>query len=356
MDEDEERKVPVVRLGSEESPVRAAPVRLDVPREQAVVSQRLEPPARANFESRTHQPGIEALIEIEPPDPDFLEQDWGKHSSHHRPIPWGWFILIALILAGAVIWSLFGVKEAEVKAEQLKVTTGSVLGDEAREELEAGKLVDRIETVTRQFFDATSVEAMTRLVRHPERVRPLMDRYYQGKPIPAKPIKRAKLLQPLTIQNRANFWMSTAEFPDRSTRTLVIEILEGGEPRIDWETLVHYQPMKWDDFATVRPAGISMDFRVYVEQDNFFSHEFADPSRWKSFRLTAPDSDETLFGYAKIDEATNQALAKLLTRNRGRKTSVIVRVTIPEGLQSRRGVVIEKLLNPGWLYVNPPEA
>lgn len=355
-DHEEPEEAPVIRLESDTTSQRAKPVRLSVSPELANASQRLELPGREESVSRTHQPGIEALIETEAANPDFLEQDWGKHSTHQRAIPWGWFALIGLILAGGVIWSLSGVKDAEIKADQIRIATETVLGDEAKEELEASKLVDGIETTIRSFFQATSVESLARLVRDPERVRPLMDHHYQGKLVPTTRVVRIKPLQPLTLDNRANFWMTTVELADLPNRNLVIEILDTGEPRIDWETLVCYQPMKWDSFAADRPAGSSLDFRVHLEQDSFFSHEFADSTRWHCFRLTAPDSEETLFGYAKANGETARALLNLLNQNQGRKTSAILRVSIPEGIQSRRGVVIEKLLSPRWLYINPPEA
>jgi hypothetical protein len=114
--------------------------------------------------------------------------------------------------------------------------------------------------------------------------------------------------------------------------------------------------MPWDEFALKRPAGTSLDFRVYVERDMFFSHEFADSRRWLCFRLTALDSEETLFGYAAADSGEARKMLDLLEENGGRKSSMILRLAIPEGLQSRRGVVIEKVINSRWIYLDPPES
>jgi hypothetical protein len=113
--------------------------------------------------------------------------------------------------------------------------------------------------------------------------------------------------------------------------------------------------MAWDEFVRERPAGHSMDFRVYVERDHFFSHEFADPNRWACFRLTALDSEETLFGYISTDSAELPKLAGLLDGGGGTRASVVLRLHIPEGLASRRGVVIEKLIAPRWIYLDPPD-
>ncbi len=354
VDDTPEPEVAVIRLESDETRQRAKPVRLGVPETETGVSQRLDVPAREEYETRTHQPGIEALIENEAVDPNFLEQDWGSESTRHKSTPWGWFVLIGLILASGAIWSLSGVKKSEVKAAEIRVAADTSIDQEAKEELEASQLIDRMEAVTRKFFATTSVDALARLSRHPERVRPLMESYYGGKPIPPQQLTRPPLLQPLTMDNRANFWMGSVDLADKTKRNLIIEILGDGEPRIDWETLVCYQPMKWDTFATERPAGKSMDFRVSMERDNFFSHEFADATQWNCFRLTALNSDETLFGYTKVGDEISNSLLALIQQNRGRRTAVILRLNIPEGIQSRRGVVIEKMLSPRWLYINPP--
>ena len=138
-------------------------------------------PVHEDFEIRTHQPGIDSLIEPLVANPDEMEQDWGSDPTRHRNIPWGWFALMGILLAGSAIWSLKQVKEADAIADEIVFSTESVLKTDAEEDIEAGQLIDRIEAVTRKFFKATSTGELARHVRHPERVKPLMDRYYAGK-------------------------------------------------------------------------------------------------------------------------------------------------------------------------------
>ena len=354
VDDRADPKVPIIRLDSGKTELRDPPMRLEAPT-AAIVSQRLEVSERDEYGARTHEPGVEALIETDATNPDFLEHDWGKDSNYQKAIPWGWFVLLGLIIGGAITWSLTGVQEAEVQAGKIRIATQSVLGNEAQEEMEAAQLIDRIDTIIRKFFDTTSIDGLVPMVRHAERVRPLMEQYYAGKPIPLSRVTRTNLFQPITLDNQSNFWMANVVLADRSNRNVILEILDTGEPRIDWETLVCYQPMRWDSFATTRPAGVSLDFRVYLEPDHFFSHEFADATHWNCYRLTALHSDETLFGYAKTDGEVSKYLGELLSRNQQRKISVTVRLVIPEGVQSRRGVIIEELLSPRWLYVLPPK-
>jgi hypothetical protein len=355
VDEAEEKLAPVYRLESDDPTSQVKPVRLEASPKEAKISQRLEVPVRENVEIRTHQPGIDVLIDNTAANPDVLEQEWGKDSTQHQPIAWGWFFLIAGILAGAIIWSLTRVEESDIKAREIRVTTETVLGEDEKEQLEASKLIDQIDGMIKKFFNATSVDEAARFVRHPARVRPLMLDYYGGERIPENRHLKTKLLQPVTLDNRADFYMTSVELANHLKRVVIVEVDAKGEPRIDWETLICYQPMKWDDFVTRRPVGKSLDFRVYIEQDHFFSHEFTNSERWNCFRLTALDSEETIFGYTQVDEQVTQDILIALQENQGKKASVIIRVNIPEGLQSRRGVVIEKLINKRWLYVDPPE-
>lgn len=345
----------VIRLGTQKIGQKDPLPRLEVSPEDLKPSVRLNPPAIEVPEIRTHQPGIEALIESAAPAFVPLEQEWGEESEASRSIPWGWFALIGLVLATAVIWSLIGVKEAEVQAQKLEVSTESILGHEEQEELEASQLIEKIEARVHQFISAKSVDALAPLVRHPERVLPLMKDHYQSKPFAARSVARIRQLQPLTLDDRAAFWMVSASLTNGLNQDLVLEIENSGEPKVDWETSVCYQPMPWDQFVEERPSGVSLDFRVYIENDNFFSHEFSDSNRWDCFRLTALNGSEALFGYAAAGGELAQELRGLTEQNRGQRVTIIVRLLVPEGIQSRRGVIIEKILAPRWIYLDPPE-
>lgn len=331
---------PVVRLGKQTS--KEAP-------------SRLEMTSREELELRTHQPGIEVLIEPDAYNPDLAEQAWGETPDKRHPVPWAWFLLLGLAVITAVVWSLVNLKESEVVAHSIRDETKSKLASEEVEETEAHELIERIEDTLRIYFETSSVDLLARLVRHPERVKPLMRDHYARQPLVASPMKSLRSLQPLTLDHQGNFWIGSVMLADDRSVNLVMEIGRDGQPRIDWETQVCYQPMLWDDFARQRPADKSMDFRVYAERDNFHSHEFADSENWLSFRLTTLDAEETLFGYVSVgSEAANQLL-EITQRNPNVRNSMILRLSIPHGLHSRRGVVIEKVICSRWLYLDSPD-
>ena len=343
---------PRIRLTNRETAWKTnegKPIRLDPP-----APLRLQLPATQGEELRTHQPDIDAIIEPNASNPDLVEENWGATSSRRHPIPWGWFALIGLLITWAVVWSLTRVQKADVQADQIRSTTACTLLNEEKEDQQAAQAIDRINATLRAYFNATTVDALTPLVRHPARVAALMRQYYADKPVFSSRLKSIQLFRPLTLNNSANFWMITVLLANGQTHNLIVEIPLAGQARIDWETLVCYQPIPWDEFATQRPTGASLDFRVYVEADNFYSHEFNNDAHWRCFRLTAADSTETLFGYAPVGSDLAQALLQQINANDKHKASLILRLTIPERLQSRRGVVIEKLLSDQWLFLESP--
>jgi len=285
-----------------------------------------------------------------------LEEYWGENSTVRNPIPWGWFALIGLTIAGAVLWALTRVQDAGVQAVQIRSATASTLIEDAKEELAARQLIDRIHQTLADFFKASSVEALVPLVRQADRIAPLMHRYYAARPLVVNRLKSVSLLEPFTLDDYANFWLASVVLADHSTTEVIVETMESGEARIDWETAVSYQPMKWDDFIAQRPTGSSMDFRLIAEPDNYYNHEFRDFKRWKCFRLTATGSEQSLYGYAPAGSTAAQDLQRQIDHNGGNKAALILRLRYSPGQQSPNAVVIEKLLSPRWIYVVPPAA
>jgi len=345
----------VVRLENPETGHKSAcgePVRL-VPPGANEEPSRLELPSREEMDMRTFQPGIDVLIDDAAASPESSEDEWGNMAKQ-RPLPWGWFVLIGLVIAGALGWSLVHLKDAEPYVGRIRTDTESVLATEVREEKQARELVDRIESALKRYFTTVTVEALARHSRHSQRVLPLIRAYYSGNPLRVNPIKSIRALQPVTLDKRADFWIASVTLCDGKKSNLIIELDSAGNPLIDWETLVCFQPMPWDQFAHDRPVASSMDFRVYAEADTFFSHEFSDKNGWLCFRLTALESEQSMFGYVIADSAEGRAMLDVIQKSCNGRASVILRLGIPERLQSPQGVVIEKMLSNRWIYLDPP--
>lgn len=360
VDEDVEESTPVIRLGNREvrGPQPQIPMlRLDPePRHEPEVSRRLDLPDKEEIELRSFQPGIDVLIEPEKAETEQPEEQWGSATENRYPIPWGWFVLIALMIAGAVAWSVFRVNESDVEVAKVRRESQDVLVDEEAEEREATRLVSKIESTVHEFFEVRTAEALLPFCRQRGRVEPLVREYYRSRPVLMGSVRAIRSLQPLTIANRGSFWAASVLLQPGGMKNLLLEVSESGEILVDWETLVCYQPMPWDDFVSNRPAGRSLDFRVYAEPDSFHSHEFSNSDQWDCFRLTVLDGDEALFGYVQVGSDTARRIVSAIRSNGGRKTALVLRLIVPEGLKSRKGVVIESLVSERWIHVDPPDS
>jgi len=262
---------------------------------------------------------------------------------------------LALLLAWAVFWSLSHVQQAQplIKAEQQ--LAGVTAEESATSDRALADLIQGMERQVKAFCDAGTLEAMLPLVRQPEVVGPLMKRYYAKTPLRALGFKRVRGFQGALVGADRDFWLFSVVLGDGSSRQIQVEQEVSGKFGVDWESAVMYQPMNWDDYARQRPPNSTMNFRVHVEEDHFFTHEYADSDRWASFRLSTPGGDETLFGYAPRGGKLENELLRLIEQNDKKPAPVILRLSLPANTKSHRGVIIEKVASPRWIYVDPPQ-
>lgn len=315
--------------------------------------ERLEVPKTG--ERRTHDPNIDSLIDDATVAAKPLEETWNDQERARRPMPWGWFVLIGLICGGAVIWSLVNLSSNSTKPEAARDESVARLEQDARENAAAESRVDRITGAVRAFVAAGSIDQILPLVRQPERVGPLMKDWYARHPLTHGRFASLNTFRPLTLGDRASFWQVGCLLADDSKRELIVEELPDGRMAVDWETSVVYQPREWNDYTRDRPAG-SFEFRVMLQPDVYYSHEFSDSTRWSCFRLATVGGENPLYGYCQKNSETERDLQTLISRNRGKPVALILRISTPVDLKSPRGVVIEKVMSEHWVYLAPPDA
>lgn len=353
VDEDAPGSGSYVRLHADavEELVELPPVRVGV---GASPSGKPGVATRAERKMRSDESDLGALVErYEIPADETREDPEATRSG--KSAPWGWLVLLGCIFVGAIIWSLFEVNRSEDRQGQLIGEAKVIIEKQAEEQMDAEAVIDRIDQSVRAFFDCRTVEEMLRYVRQPQRVAPLMEKYYAGKaPLPLR-VESIRSLDPVTIDDRATFWMVSCELEGGKDSQVVVEVISPTEVKVDWETHVAYQPMDWDEFATSRPGGYTGDFRVFVEPDNFYSYEFTDSDAFSSFRLTALRGEESLNGYVYRNSELEAAILHAIAQNGGGSTPMMLRLHLPKGLMSRRGVVIKELVCPRWLFVDNPD-
>ena len=343
----DESEIEVVRLKGDAVPDgRATPVL------QPEVAERLEAGGKRGIGGRSIEPDIDSILEPEDPT-ETLENAWDGEDKRVGGIPHGWFWLIGLLIVGAGVWSVMEMRKGEKQLDLQIADVQEQVADDAEETQLAMDLVDRVEEVVAAYLAADSMDGILPWIRHPERVRPLLEAEWRKRPKAPLDFVRMPGFQPITLGGKP-FWVVKAAVAGGGTETLFLEQTGDSEVKVDWEMHVCRQPMDWDDYVARRPGGTVMDFRVWAVPDSYYSHEFSDSGRWRCYRLTAKGSDQPLFGYLEAGSDEEKMLTEYCYREPGRRAPAILRLKLPEGTTSPKGVLIEKQVEPRWLYVDDP--
>lgn len=315
--------------------------------------ERLESERRVISEGRSQEPGVEAILDQEEV-AENVEQPWGGGDGRLAGVPYGWFVLVIAAVVAAGVWSVNQMRKGEKEVAHRLAEVRVMNEDDAAEDRAARELVDRIERVVSDYLAADTIEKILPVVRHPDRVKPLIEEEWKVRPKRAMKFARLITFQPASVPGGA-FWIIRAEVRDRDgePQNLIVEQIGDTDVRVDWETHVCYQPMDWDRYVAERPT-TAMDFRVWVTPDSHYSHEFSDAGRWRCYRIMTRGSEEHLFGYAPADSDIARELDGYFQSNPGGKATVIARLRVPAGISSPHGVVVEKLVEPRWMYVTDP--
>lgn len=346
VDEDAGASEDIVRLdGTDAIPVARVPV---APRDDVPARLEAQP---ANAPRRENQPTLDALLEENRVDLD-PEHDW-KEQEEAKPVPHGWFVVIFLLMAAVIVISVFSLTrpEEEQVTEIARTAALESLESKAVMEAEATDLVGNIRRTVESFAAAETVEELLPVVRQPDRVEPLIRDWQKRHSLSRPPLTFFGGVSPMLKRDDLEIWRAEYIDDQEKKRALLVEVTPEHEVRVDWETFVCYQPMDWDDFVDQRPEGKPMQFRVYLEPDagNLYAFEFRDEERWQGYQLTARESQEFLIGYVERGGEIDMQIRQMLYLNRGGKVALILTLSVPENVQSLRGVKIDELVSDSWL-------
>lgn len=233
----------------------------------------------------------------------------------------------------------------EEPAESEDVTsTGEVLLERMEE---TGELVSA-------FFRAKSMEEVLPMIRHPEALRPIMEKWYADNPHPHHPdIEFGDRAGVKGDPENPRFFTHYVRFEnDFRDRLIPVEVTDEGD-KIDWETAVGYQSIDWDEYMEKRPPE-PVNFRVIVEQDErneYYNYEFQDDTEWACYQLRHPDLESPLFGYVKRYSALDRELLQALRRG---PEYFILNLRYSENAQSGDVVHIDEIVQKWWVWRDEP--
>ncbi len=339
VDENASAEEEVLRLGKK-APEPVARLKAGGPPEV----ERIESAPRESFDGKSSEPDVNMLLDP-PVLAEEVESPWGGKDGRVAGVPYGWFVLVGLMLVGLIVWSIRVAGRGERNVEETKREVMRIVEDDAAAEAVATQLVDRVEEVLRSYLAAETVEDTLPWIRDQERVRPLLEDWMARHPKRSLKFTRMGMFHPSMLEK---FWLVRVDVENGPSQHIQLEQTGDTEVKVDWESHVCYQPMLWDEFVTRRPDERALDFRVWITPDNHFSHEFSDSGRWVCFRLAAKDSEEWLYGYAPAGSEAARWMTLATQASRDALTPFLLRLRVPARAASPRGVVIEAVVTQSW--------
>ena len=217
------------------------------------------------------------------------------------------------------------------------------------EESDARAVVTAIDQTVKAYLAAPTIEEKLRYVRYPDVTKARMQHHYQTQALTPLTAITTTGYEPLTLGGKT-FWRVIAPIDEVKGEALLIEQIDNDQVKIDWESHVYYQPMKWDDYINEKPNR-SIAFRLNIEPTNRYMMEFADESRWCCFALTEKNSAETLYGYVARNSLTHASIHNSYLEG---KRTFILRIQASKALKSPDSVVIDKFISNDVYRIDPP--
>lgn len=298
--------------------------------------------------------------------PPVVEKVWGLMSrvGTMALVALGLFVLVGAGVAGWYLArSQAPVVEQMVEVEQFPERYFPTMDEgEAAAEL------------VQKFLATDTVEAKLPFVRFPEKVKPLMDLWYKGRPdrvITAYRDDLAKspeLTKFLHIDGTKFIVIYMLLEPEKEYKLFAVESTPVDGLKVDWETAVGWQAMTVEEFTKGKPT-TPQPFRVQAAPSDYYNGAYADESVWCAVSLTYPgNADFNLYGYVERNTPTGERLMRLIGYNDTRdadgktkwelgaatSTPVILAIAYLREGSDPKQVTIHEVLHEQWFLRDGP--
>lgn len=208
-------------------------------------------------------------------------------------------------------------------------------------------LLSEAESLARKFLEATMVEELLPLVRHPEVAEARMRGFYPGGKIEAPGMQPLDPGAVLSIRaNLVSLAVRTRDFEDKSLA--FIDTPQG--LKIDWESWAGWSEISWKEFMATKPTSGHV-FRVILAPVDYYNFEFTDDQKWQSYRLESPDHEHSLYAYAEKGTVLN---GRIHADKDTKSVNLMLSLKFPAGAKSSNQVEIERFVAEGWVEEDAP--
>jgi len=299
--------------------------------------------------------------------------DWEKELEGEERLRFSWLtiwlcsVLFVLGLAGAAYYvknknlgpgaggkAVIGDDASLEKLDEI-LDKGSKRNGEGRDEKleqvvdQAGRFdLTESEAVLRGFLESSSVSERLKYVRDPERVHPLMLKYYDGEGIEPEGFSSYDKAK---VEYQEGFFTTVAQTADFLDFPIALEDIGGDQKNqylVDWESWVGYGDMKPQAMRSQKPTTPQL-MRAVITVDSYYNYHFSNDREWSCFRLEMRDSEYTFLGYAKRGGALAKKMLERMRAIDTEKLPFTIKVAYPANSRSEDQVEIVEILSAGWI-------
>ncbi len=333
-----------VRLGEEEAVSAGGHKNVEV----------LQPDVEARLNAKSFEPDVADILDVEEEVVD-SEAAWGDAGKKAAPL--GWFVLAGLVVCGLGLWAVVSVFKAQPVHKEVEEEKKELSVDILKENKEVRDTLDKMKGCARGYLMAQSVEEKLSYVRHPERIKPMMEGYYQKHEIKQEDFRQFERIRSMGLSS-LSFVYCQVKLLDGKKRNLLLEQVDDGSFRVDWESDVCYLPVEWREYVKGEMTE-SVVMRVYIKRDHFHAYEFRDEKLYESYMLTTRDADDHLFGFVEKGSRVAMDIDRFVKRveEHGSENPepLMLRLRFPKDTRSKKCVWIDAMIEPRWTYVKSPE-
>lgn len=308
---------------------------------------------------------LEPLVEDAPQERVMRTKDrqqivgWDEQESRHEGIKFTTLLKFLLFAVPLICGAIFLATKVQSKREKednlFELPEGSaeiVLDDSNKPEsvvplLEKSSSVEFYDTAMltlENFLNAPDTETRAKFVRDPQRVRPLMEQYYQTHS--SGPISFKSLPTKETTTIAKGFHISSITRKDFTVLPVVMARAPNEDRLVvDWESFVGYNEMSFAEFREQRPTSPTL-FRVRAKFDDYYNFDF-DEKTYGCLQLGDLELTEAIYGY--IERGSELWEKMYLDLVNARVDFMILKLAFPEDPKSPNQVFVDDYITAGWM-------